>query len=265
MDKITGYMKEHPWATGIIIVVGGIIFFLIFSGGGGSSTNSDGTPKLSDAEIAANAQISAAQIAAQAQAAAAGAAIQQAQIGAGVQMASDKLSAEVAMHQLDVQQALGLGQQGVDKEVGLANIAAQRDVSLKMYQTQVDMTNAYTSAQVSMNSSNNKQKTASGIIGTVGGLIGSIFSDQRLKENITYLGDNAEGMGIYEFNYKGSNVRRRGVIAQDVARSHPELVFEDKRSGYEKVRKLPNLNISANNPPAPAMIANRPGAAMASI
>lgn len=239
MGNVITYMKSHPWATGIIVVVGGLIFIMLTGlGGGGSDTSSDGstTPKMSDAEIAANAQIAAAQIAATAQAGAAGAAIQQAQIGAGVQMNSDKLSSEVAMRALEVQQALGLGQQNVDLQTGVASIGAQRDVAVAQINGTVQQSQIQANALLSATKSNNKQKTIGGIVGAIGG-IASIFSDQRLKENIVYLGQTKRGVGVYEYNYKGSDKRRRGVIAQDVMRSRPELVHEDK-SGYLKVDTL---------------------------
>lgn len=234
MGKITAYMKEHPWATGIIVVVGGLIFILLtgLGGGGGESSDGSSTPKMSDAEIAANAQITAAQIAAQAQASAAGAQIQQAQIGAGVQMNSDKLAAEVAMRGLEVQQALGLGQQEVDK----VSVNAQKDVTIAGINGQVQQQQIQANTILGVTKSNNKQKTTSGILGAIGG-IASIFSDQRLKENVRFLGTNNRGIGVYEFNYKGSDKTRKGYIAQDVMRTRPDLVREDK-SGYLKVDTL---------------------------
>jgi hypothetical protein len=191
---------------------------------------------MSDAEIQANATISAAQIAAQAAAGQANAALQQSQVGAGVQMASDKLSAEVAMRALEVQQALGLGDQNVSLQTGLASIGAQRDVQIAGINGTVEQQRIQANALLSATKSNNKQKTIGGILGAVGG-IASIFSDQRLKENVRYIGQNKRGVGIYEFNYKGSDKTRRGYIAQDVLRSHPELVHEDS-SGYLKVDTL---------------------------
>lgn len=234
MGNVITYMKTHPWATGIIVVVGGLIFFMLtgLGGGGGESSDGSSTPKMSDAEIAANAQITAAQIAAQAQASAAGAQIQQAQIGAGVQMNSDKLAAEVAMRGLEVQQALGLGQQEVDK----VSVGAQRDVQIAGINGAVQQQQIQANTILGVTKSNNKQKTIGGILGAVGG-IASIFSDQRLKENIRYLGENKRGIGVYEFNYKGSDKIRRGYIAQDVARKRPDLVHMDK-SGYAKVDTL---------------------------
>ena len=54
--NITQYVKEHPWATGIIVLVGGFIFIMIFRGSSDTSS-SGGVSRPSDAEIAANAQI----------------------------------------------------------------------------------------------------------------------------------------------------------------------------------------------------------------
>ena len=49
-------------------------------------------------------------------------------------------------------------------------------------------------------------------------------SDIRLKENIEEIGVSPQGYKIYEFNYKGGNVRFRGAMAQDVLRKNPMAV-----------------------------------------
>lgn len=48
-------------------------------------------------------------------------------------------------------------------------------------------------------------------------------SDSRLKENIEYHGKK-NGHKLYDFNYKGDDVRYRGVMAQDVLESNPDAV-----------------------------------------
>ncbi|ANL41440.1 tail fiber domain-containing protein [Rhizobium phaseoli] len=53
---------------------------------------------------------------------------------------------------------------------------------------------------------------------------GMVFSDQRLKENIVYLGQSPSGLGIYEFSYLGTSTRWRGVLAQDVLGKKPDAV-----------------------------------------
>jgi hypothetical protein len=53
------------------------------------------------------------------------------------------------------------------------------------------------------------------------------FSDRRLKENIELVGrDERTMLPLYEFEYiGGSGKRYLGVMAQDVIKTHPEMVF----------------------------------------
>lgn len=73
----------------------------------------------------------------------------------------------------------------------------------------------------------------------VGGLVGAgaklgaaalpfALSDRRLKENIAVVGrDERTGLPLYDFEYKGGSGRRfRGVMADDVEKRYPEMVFE---------------------------------------
>ncbi len=232
--QIVEYAKAHPWATGIIVVIGGIVFIIIAGGfgGGGSSAQADTGP--SDAEVMAGATIASAQISAQAQAAAAGAAVQAAQIGAGVQLASDKIAGEVAMENLRVSEALGLRQIDTDGSVSLATIAAQRDMYVINSNNQVATQNIIANASKSKNKSNN----IAGVIGSIAGMAGMIFSDHRLKENVHIIGRTPDGIGVYGFNFKGSTTRHRGVIAQDVAKHRPDAVVTDQRTGFLKVNMM---------------------------
>lgn len=50
------------------------------------------------------------------------------------------------------------------------------------------------------------------------------LSDERSKENIERVGSLNDGQPIYRFNYKGDPRTQIGLIAQDVARTHPEAV-----------------------------------------
>lgn len=54
----------------------------------------------------------------------------------------------------------------------------------------------------------------------------SIFSDERLKENINVIGKTFGGQNVVAFRYKGDPTRRIGLIAQDVEKKHPEAVKE---------------------------------------
>jgi hypothetical protein len=56
------------------------------------------------------------------------------------------------------------------------------------------------------------------------------FSDARMKENMAPIGETFDGQPIYRYNYKGDDRTQIGLVAQDVARSHPDAVGQD--SGY---------------------------------
>lgn len=63
----------------------------------------------------------------------------------------------------------------------------------------------------------------------------SMFSDERLKENIEYVG-NKDGVNIYDFEYKDKsmgNKRYRGVMAQEIINLYPKAVSMFK--GFFKV------------------------------
>tara|TARA_R100000458_G_scaffold29836_1_gene27430 strand:- start:2890 stop:3666 length:777 start_codon:yes stop_codon:yes gene_type:complete len=68
---------------------------------------------------------------------------------------------------------------------------------------------------------------ASGVSG-FGTLFGKDWSDIRLKENVVEVGVSPQGYKIYEFNYKGQDVRFRGAMAQDVVQKNPMAVGIDQ-------------------------------------
>ena len=65
------------------------------------------------------------------------------------------------------------------------------------------------------------------IASQVAGIV-SAFSDIKLKENVEQVGVSPQGYNIYEFNYTGSKVRFRGVMAQDVLKKNPMAVGIDQ-------------------------------------
>ena len=54
------------------------------------------------------------------------------------------------------------------------------------------------------------------------------LSDIRVKENVVEVGVSPQGYKIYEFNYKGGDVRFRGAMAQDVVKKNPMAVGIDQ-------------------------------------
>ena len=67
------------------------------------------------------------------------------------------------------------------------------------------------------------------------GAVAAAASDIRLKENITAVGKLDNGLTVYLFNFKGSNVPQIGLIAQEVIKQKPEAIVEDS-DGYLSVR-----------------------------
>ena len=65
-------------------------------------------------------------------------------------------------------------------------------------------------------------------VGTPG--FGSIFSDRRLKRNITKIGTRPDGLGVYEFEYVWGGGRQIGLMAQEVLGVYPDAVGES--GGY---------------------------------
>ena len=62
----------------------------------------------------------------------------------------------------------------------------------------------------------------------LGQQFGPMASDIKLKENIKEVGISPQGYKIYEFNYKGGDVRFRGAMAQDVLQKNPMAVGIDQ-------------------------------------
>lgn len=78
--------------------------------------------------------------------------------------------------------------------------------------------------------------TGSQVLGNVLGIAGtaaSIFSDERLKENIRHVGTYKDRYPLYTYNYIGDKTPQVGVIAQDVEGIKPSAVGE--QDGYKTV------------------------------
>lgn len=61
-------------------------------------------------------------------------------------------------------------------------------------------------------------------VGTPG--FSNIFSDRRLKRNITKIGTRPDGLGVYEFEYIWGGGRQIGLMAQEVQGVYPDAVGE---------------------------------------
>jgi hypothetical protein len=52
----------------------------------------------------------------------------------------------------------------------------------------------------------------------------NMVSDMRAKEDIRLVGRTFDGLNVYTFRYKGDDVTQMGVMAQEVAKVHPDAV-----------------------------------------
>jgi hypothetical protein len=119
-----------------------------------------------------------------------------AQIGANVDMATLTAHTYESMAASQSQTSLGLAQIGADERVTIAQ-GAQKTA---------------------------QKKSSNDLIGGIIGGVLSIFSDERLKENIRTIGYDAKGRRWVEYNYIGGSTKRQGVIAQEVMETDPEAV-----------------------------------------
>jgi hypothetical protein len=106
-------------------------------------------------------------------------------------------------------------------------IANQGAINVLGYQAEAANYNAMATAAKS-----------SGTGGLISGVISAAaavfaFSDDHLKEAVVKVDQRRDGLGIYEFNYKGSPQRFRGVLASEVERIYPRAVHEE--NGYRVV------------------------------
>jgi hypothetical protein len=85
--------------------------------------------------------------------------------------------------------------------------------------------------------------TSGSLLGDLGGALGGAAaaytafggSDIKIKENIKHVRvDEATGLNIYEFSYKGDPRRFEGVIAQEVEKVYPDAV-SDTDLGFKAV------------------------------
>ena len=75
---------------------------------------------------------------------------------------------------------------------------------------------------------NTAQNAQAEMLGAVAGAGIAKYSDRRLKENIELVGrDERTMLPLYEFEYKGGSGRRfLGVMADDVEKQYPDMVYE---------------------------------------
>lgn len=110
-------------------------------------------------------------------------------------------------------------------------IANQGAINVAGYEEEASNYNAMASAA--------KSSGTGSIIGGVISAAASIvaFSDDSLKENIVEVSRRGDGLGIYDFTFKGSKQKFRGVLASEVEARYPTAVT------YERGLRLVNYSL----------------------
>lgn len=119
-----------------------------------------------------------------------------------------------------------------------SNLATQLALGSGLTSIGTDAANSYANALASLwgNNTTTTNKTSGSIAGGLGGLLSAaasaktagLFSDERLKTDIRKVGEDADGLGVYEYRYIWGGPVQRGVMAQEVANIRPWALGAEK-------------------------------------
>ena len=143
----------------------------------------------------------------------------------GQQMYPTIMGAPLGMY--NAARGAGARQQAINQELINQNMARYNyeanapQTALANYMNMIGGNYGSSTTQTTPGPSGFSQMTS--LLGAVAPLFAP--SDIRIKENITPDG-KWKGYNTYRFNYIGDNVRRRGVMAQEVEKTRPDAVVE---------------------------------------
>lgn len=233
-----GSPKARPFLIGGVVLIGGLVIFMMMRGGGGSQTVQAGASGPSEA-------LQAAQLQATTQLAIA-------QLGANQQATQTAAELQAFMYGKDADTELALLQTDRAAAIQLAGVAAQQAIAMEgqytqqyglEVQKQIALSNNQTEVErekIRAGVANTQTKAASkastlSTLGSIATAAFAIFSDQRTKRNISWVGIRTyDGLGksqpielsTYEFEYIGQGSKKhRGMIAQDIAKVFPSHVM----------------------------------------
>lgn len=93
-------------------------------------------------------------------------------------------------------------------------------------------------AQSSASAAQAKASSSGGTMSAIGsiiGIAGMFFSDDRLKEDVTLIHRRNDGVGIYTFRYAGTPGLFQGAMASDVEKVRPDAIIHDDVLGFRRV------------------------------
>lgn len=114
---------------------------------------------------------------------------------------------------------------GRDTTIATLNASAAQTASLLNAQVALGQSSDQRDIAIAdINAGVQKKQSSNNLIGgIVGGLLG-IFSDANVKEDITLIARETDGLGIYSYRYKGSKSWQVGVMAQEVRKLRPNAI-----------------------------------------
>lgn len=117
---------------------------------------------------------------------------------------------------------LNFNQQGIQQALGAGGLVTSAGQYSKGQSTS------------SETSTGSGSSSTGGLGKAVGGILGAIFSDRRLKADIVKLGEYPDGLGRYRYRYLWEDAAREGVMADEVATLRP-WALGPVRGGYATV------------------------------
>ena len=122
------------------------------------------------------------------------------------------------------------------------NLATQLALGSGLTSIGTDAANSYANALASLwgNNTTTTNKSSPSLGSSIGsalstaGSLASLFSDSRLKTDIRKVGEEADGLGVYEYRYIWGGPVQRGVMADEVASLRP-WALGPERAGFATV------------------------------
>ena len=128
---------------------------------------------------------------------------------------------------LSASQSAAGGIAGVQTGLGNQTNANFGNLANLNYGAQTSIGNANASADLA------NQSMDMNLLGGGLKLATSIFSDERLKDDIERVGALYDGTNVYRYRYKGDDTPRIGVLAQEIEQTNPDAVSE--HGGFKAV------------------------------
>lgn len=169
--------------------------------------------------------------------------LQYAEAANATQVSLAQMQAQLVSNQVAANRDVTMAGLATQEQLAAINAALQRDVTYSTNATmqavmassaaaeteRLRITETQRTEQMRIQGSAQKKSAKYGMIGSIAGAIGSIFSEPALKKNIKVVGQRPDGLNIYAFDYidetgaYGMN-NHLGVMADEVQKLRPDAL-----------------------------------------